>query len=210
MLTRQVGIFPYGYPSQIAIITVEWGGRKNMMAAGWHSMLSMNPPLYGVAVSEERYSYSMIRKAEAFAVHFLPAEKIEWIELAGRNSGREVDKFQKASIPSEPGAETGMPIIPLAHVAYECKVKEVYPLGDHHWFVGEIVAAYKDEEKLDSMGFPVWENVTLPLYLGKDMERNKDRYIVLNKERNEVEWDAIPDQRNVREAVPHSSGSSAL
>lgn len=201
MLTKQEEIFPYGYPGQIAVITSAWEGRKNMMAAGWYTFLSMSPPLFGVAIAEERYSYSLIRKAGAFAVHFLPAEHLEWIEMAGRSSGEKIDKFERMTLPTLSGIK-GVPILLFSHVAYECLLKEVLPLGDHHLFVGEVVAAYKDQERFTEDGFPDWEKLTLPLYLGKEVKRNRDRYLLLDRGLREVEIQ-IPDGH-------YSSGSSAL
>lgn len=200
MLEREEEIFPSGYPRQIAVIATVWEGKLNMMAAGWYSMMSMEPPLFGVAVAKSRYTYGLIRKAGAFSVLFLPAEHLAWIETAGRISGLKTDKFKEQGIPVTYGEETGMPIIPSAHVAYECNLEEVYPFGDHDWLIGKVMAAYKDRDRFTEEGFPALEKFTLPLYVGKDVRHNRDHYLLVGKKMGEISWD-ISKNKPVDEGI---------
>ena len=36
------------YPAVAAVLTVEHDGRRNAMAMAWHTILSFNPPLFGL------------------------------------------------------------------------------------------------------------------------------------------------------------------
>ena len=67
-------------------------------------------------------------------------------EICGLKSGRRVDKFQAAGLTREKAEKISAPLLAECLVNLECvKVNEV-DAGDHTWFIGEIVAARKDEQ----------------------------------------------------------------
>jgi flavin reductase (DIM6/NTAB) family NADH-FMN oxidoreductase RutF len=159
--------FMHSYPGMVAVITSSWQGRQNVMAAGWHSYLSIDPPMYGIAVGRERFSYRLIKESGVFGVQFLPAERARWIQLVGANSGRDVDKFAAYGISWEPGLIIDVPILTSAYVAYECQVVDLRAYGDHDWFAAEIVQFYRDDHLFLENGLPDFAQLAIPLYLGR-------------------------------------------
>jgi len=138
------------YPGVVSVVTAQHASERNVMAAGWHAALSVAPPLYGVAVAPERYTYDLIVSSGAFAVHFLPFEHARAIAASGTLSRRTgVDKFQELGLEWAPGEATGAPILQAAYVAYECRVTNRVPVGDHDWFVGEVLAVHHDPRAFD-------------------------------------------------------------
>lgn len=166
----------HSYPGMVAIVTSRWCGKQNVMAAGWHSFISIDPPIYGVAVAEERFTHGLIRSAGAFGVQFLPAERSEWIQQVGVTSGRELDKFAAFGMDYQDGVTVDVPFLKAAYVAYECRVIDVQRYGDHDWFVGAITQFYRDDELFLENGLPDFHRLQIPLYLGRS------KYAVLDAE----------------------------
>ncbi|MET3682726.1 flavin reductase (DIM6/NTAB) family NADH-FMN oxidoreductase RutF [Alkalibacillus flavidus] len=159
----------HSYPGMVAIVTARHNGQDNVMAAGWHSYISFDPPIYGVAIGRERYTYDLIKQSEAFAVHFLPMEQATFIQQSGSFSGSHVNKFDLGGMAFDRGLTIDAPILRDAYVAYECQVIDVNTYGDHDWFVGDITQFYRDDDLFLPNGLPNDSKLTIPLYLGRSM-----------------------------------------
>ncbi|SDZ12517.1 NADH-FMN oxidoreductase RutF, flavin reductase (DIM6/NTAB) family [Evansella caseinilytica] len=155
------------YPGLIALITAKHEDTQNVMSAGWHSYLSYDPAIYGVAVAKERFTYGLIQKSESFAINFVPAEYAHIIEGAGKLSGADGDKLEKLGLNWTSGETVSSPILAISYVAYECKVIDIQCYGDHDWIVGKITKFHQDADKFGDNGLPDFNNVELPLYLGQ-------------------------------------------
>ncbi|RXJ01920.1 flavin reductase family protein [Anaerobacillus alkaliphilus] len=167
------------YPGLIALVTAEWDGTKNIMAAGWHSYISYDPPIYGVAIGEERFTHHLVKNSGEFAIQFVPAEFAEYIEGSGKNTGRDGNKFDLLNISHKQGETVNCPILTEAYVVYECKVRDVQRYGDHDWFVGDITMFHKDETCFEN-GLPNWDKLEIPLYLGQS------QYVIANRETKKI------------------------
>ncbi|MDZ5473995.1 flavin reductase family protein [Bacillus sp. 31A1R] len=167
MLQRVNQTVMHSYPGMVALVTVNHQNEKNIMAAGWHTYISYEPPIYGVAIGRERYTFELLKAEGAFAINFLSLEYAGFIQQAGVFSGKDVDKFDIGNMDYVEGVETGAPILKNAYVAYECKTLDRNTYGDHDFFVGEIVQFYRDEEKFLTNGLPNFKELSIPLYIGR-------------------------------------------
>lgn len=164
----------HSYPGLIAIVTAEWRGTKNIMAAGWHSFISYAPPIYGVAIGEERFTHQLIKDSGEFAISFVGADNAHFIEEVGKSTGRDGDKFERFHIPYQKAETIQAPILTDAYVVYECKVKDIRKYGDHDWVVADITKFHLDETCFRN-GLPNWNKLEIPLYIGQS------KYMVGNK-----------------------------
>jgi flavin reductase (DIM6/NTAB) family NADH-FMN oxidoreductase RutF len=156
------------YPGTVAVVTAAHEGERNVMAAGWHTALSAEPPLYGVAIAPKRHTYELIRRSGAFAACFLPFEHADRIGAVGSTSGRDgVDKFARFDLATAPGAVVDVPILAGAYLAYECKVVAVHRTGDHDLFVGEVVALHHRPEAFDERRLLDGRRVRAAIYYGR-------------------------------------------
>jgi flavin reductase (DIM6/NTAB) family NADH-FMN oxidoreductase RutF len=171
-ISRQI---MHSYPGMVALVTVSHDGERNIMAAGWHSYISYDPAIYGVAIGRERHTYHLVKEAGKFAINFLPFEKASFIQHAGVLSGSNCNKLELGNMAFELGQATESPILRDAYVAYECEVIDSNEYGDHDWFVGKIVQFYQDKEKFQSNGLPDFEKLSIPLYLGRSMYTSVDQ-----------------------------------
>lgn len=173
----------HSYPGLIALVTAKSGDVQNIMTCGWHTYLSEQPPMYGIAVGKERFTYDLIKNSEAFAVNFVPAQFAHYIEAAGKLTGKNGDKFERIGIKWKEGETVPAPILEEAYAAFECKIVKIEEYGDHDWIVGNITKFHQDETKFNN-GLPNLKNVQLPLYLGQS------KYIIANNETTvkEIKW----------------------
>ncbi|TLS37487.1 flavin reductase family protein [Pseudalkalibacillus caeni] len=167
MLKKTEKIVMHSYPGMVAIVTAKLGSERNVMAAGWHSYISYEPAIYGVAIAEERFTHRLVKGSGEFVINFLPAEMAEVIQFSGTESGSAVDKFQELNLKTLEAETVGAPVLKDAYVAYECKVMDFNRYGDHDWIVGKISMFHKDMDRFQGNGLPDWDKLHIPLYLGR-------------------------------------------
>jgi flavin reductase (DIM6/NTAB) family NADH-FMN oxidoreductase RutF len=172
---ESVGEFYQHYPKVAAILTVSAGGKRNAMAAAWHSAISFKPPLYGVAVAPKRFTYQLILESKEFGINFVPFEAAELVASVGGSGGKEIDKFNKFDIAEEKPLKTNVPILKDAYAAYECKLVDNRTYGDHVWVVGEIVAVHFTDGVFTPKGTLDLGRLNPVLYLGAELYMTADR-----------------------------------
>lgn len=156
----------HSYPGLMALVTAKHGDVQNVMTAGWHSYISVEPPMYGVAIGKERFTHHLIKESHSFAINFVPAQYAHYIEAAGKLTGRDGDKFERIGMKWKEGETTASPILENAYVAYECSVIDIHSYGDHDWIVANITKFHRDDSKFEN-GLPNFDKINLPLFLGQ-------------------------------------------
>jgi flavin reductase (DIM6/NTAB) family NADH-FMN oxidoreductase RutF len=71
--------------------------------------------------------------------------------------------------------KTTAPILKDAYAAYECKLADSKPYGDHIWIVGEIVAVHFLEEAFTPADILDLDKIKPLLYLGSDFYASADK-----------------------------------
>jgi len=183
VVSQGVGAFYQHYPRVAIIVTAHAKGRDNAMAVAWHTSISFSPPLYGIAISPQRFTYQLIADSKEFGVNFLPLDAAELVASVGGSKGQEGDKFQRFNIARDKSVKTAVPILKTAYAAYECKLVDDRSYGDHRLLVGEIVAvhwlksAFTPEEILDL------DKIHPTLYLGKELYATTSRDTAMTLDR---------------------------
>lgn len=168
MITTQIDQFYHFYPSIAAVIGAKKNDQVNFMAAAWHSGVSHTPPLYMVSISPKRYTHAMIVDTGEFTCNFLPMEDVAKIHGTGIVSGADLDKISALEIELEKSVSIDCPVIKSAYAAYECKVVDRYPAGDHDLFIGEVIAVHWNETFVSDEGIFNPAKVSFSLYQGKN------------------------------------------
>jgi len=176
LVKGEVGEFYQHYPRVVAILTVNAGGKKNAMAAAWHSPISFKPPLYGVSVAPKRFTYNLIVQSGEFGINFVPYESADLIASVGGSGGSQIDKFSRFNMIEEKPFKTSAPVLKDAYAAYECKLVDSKVYGDHAWMVGEIVAVHFSDDLFTAKGTLDLSQLNPALYLGAEL------YITTKKE----------------------------
>ena len=166
--TEDIGKFSHHYPKVAAIITASAEGRDDAMTAAWHSSISLRPPLYGVAITSKRFTYELITESQEFGINFIPVERASLAAAIGGTSGKKMDKFKSFDIKKDRPLKTTAPILQDAYAAYECKLVDSKPYGDHLWIVGQIIAIHFLEEAFSAGEVLDLDKIKPLLYVGSD------------------------------------------
>ncbi|HWL42123.1 MAG TPA: flavin reductase family protein [Ilumatobacter sp.] len=131
-LRRSLGCFATG----VTIVTA--AGRAGEppigMTVSSFNSVSLDPPLVLFSIADNARSLEALSEAPAYAVNVLAADHVDLSNRFARPSEAKWD-----GVDYEPG-HLGVPCLPGALAAFECRPYATYDGGDHVIFVGEVVA----------------------------------------------------------------------
>jgi flavin reductase (DIM6/NTAB) family NADH-FMN oxidoreductase RutF len=128
--------------SGVTVITMHVDGQDHGFTASSFTSLSLDPMLVLVCVVKEQRSHLQLERAGHFAVNILACSQKE---LGMRFADpalydRRFDGLELAR------ASSGAPILPNSLAWVDCRVRDVYPGGDHSIFIGEVHGGSATEE----------------------------------------------------------------
>ncbi len=152
-MKKSLGIGIYAVPSPVWVVgTYDADGKPNLMTAAWGGICNSRPPCIYVSLRAATYSHGNIMRRRAYTVS-IPSEKhireADWIGVA---SGRDYDKFVEAKLTAARSTLVDAPYVEEFPIVIECRVKEVFELGLHTQFVGEIMDVKANEDTLSADG----------------------------------------------------------
>lgn len=125
-------------------------GRENALVVAYCGNCSYDPPMVMVGIVPSRYSYKLIKESGCFVIN-LPTESFsEEYKVIGKESGRDIDKFEKLKLKSEDGKKVNAPILSDCPVNIECTIVDSIMTGSHEMFIGKIEYVHADSEYLDN------------------------------------------------------------
>ena len=136
---RQLPIRP------VYLVSIQHEGKKNIVSIGMFAFFSGKLTLVGIGVAPSRFSFDLIRKSGEYVVNAVDEKLMDAVRVCGERSGREVDKFELAKLTPAKGLKVKAPLIEESPVSIECKVVKEVEVGDHVWFIGEVLAAHVRE-----------------------------------------------------------------
>lgn len=135
-------------PAKVALaVTEKPMGGFNLITLEWFMRTSIMPPMFAISIGNSRFSKDCLEVTRFFNLVF-PTEALHPLcNLAGSNSGREMDKFTEGKVEFFPGKLHKLPILKQSIVTFECEVVTQVKSGDHTIYVGQVYYAWCDEEK---------------------------------------------------------------
>jgi flavin reductase (DIM6/NTAB) family NADH-FMN oxidoreductase RutF len=125
------------FPHGVAVLTVDADGERLGLTVASVVSLSLEPPLVGVAVSEQAAMHELLRRAGGFALSLLAAGQ-EWL---AQHFARGVPPIAMwRDVATREGA-AGAPLLAGALGWLECRLADEVATGDHTLFVGEVLSA---------------------------------------------------------------------
>ena len=122
-----------GFPSGVAVLTVDAGGERLGLTVGSLVSLSLEPPLVGVSVSRQAAMHELLREAGGFALSLLAGDQA----AIAQHFARGVPPLAHwHGIATREGA-AGAPLVEGAVGWLECRLTAEQEAGDHTFFVGE-------------------------------------------------------------------------
>ncbi|MGI5924137.1 MAG: flavin reductase family protein [Lentisphaeria bacterium] len=137
-------------------IMVSCGGKEdfapNIITLAWAGTVCSEPPMLGISIRPERYSYGIIQATKEFVVNVPTATLARATDYCGVKSGRDGDKFAGAGLTPMAAEKVAAPLIAECPINLECRVKKVIKLGSHDLFLAEILLVQVSEDILDKKG----------------------------------------------------------
>lgn len=126
--------------SGVTVITMRCDEEDHGFTATSFTSLSLSPMLVLVCVLSSHRNHDYLLRAGHYAVSFLGAAD----EALGQRfaSSRTADRFSDLALLR---AVTGAAILPGAVAWVDCKIRDVFPGGDHTIFVGEVLSGAANE-----------------------------------------------------------------
>jgi flavin reductase (DIM6/NTAB) family NADH-FMN oxidoreductase RutF len=123
---------------EIWLVTARAGERQGGMIATFVSQASLTPdyPRVLVGVARQHYTWELIEASNAFALHLLGHENLDWVPHFGLQTGRDRDKLKDWPLHT---ALTGSPILEGAVGWMDCSVEARLDTGDRTVYVAQIV-----------------------------------------------------------------------
>ncbi|MGQ9508115.1 MAG: flavin reductase family protein [Thermodesulfobacteriota bacterium] len=135
------------FPTPVVLVTsIDERGKANIITLAWAGVVNSEPPIIGISIRPERYSYGNILKNKEFVVNIPSKELLRKVDVCGMVSGKDVDKFSLTGLTAIPSEKVKPPLIEECPVQMECEVKQIIPLGSHELFLGQIIALHVKEE----------------------------------------------------------------
>ena len=138
--------------TNVGLITTNGPLGPDIMAAEWTHHISYSPSLISVNIRGHDATAKNIEVSKEFGVNIAAEDHNVICSIAGRYSGRNVDKIsvlKESGIASFYDAkQIKAPMLQGAAMNAECKlIKQEDQLGDHIMFVGEVIQISADENK---------------------------------------------------------------
>ena len=154
------------YPLLTVVVAARSKSGISAMPAAWNTPLSMDPPLVGIVISPERFTYKLIVESKEYTINIFPYEYVDKVSLIGDVSARYMkDKLTKLGFTVDNARSIGAPLLKEAIAVVECKLKDLVEVGDHDLLVGEVIDAYVKREFItETLNFERYKPI---LYLGR-------------------------------------------
>lgn len=131
-------------PGPVVMLTTALGGRPNIMAMSWHTMLEFEPPLVGCVISNGNYSFGLLEATNECVINIPTVEIAEKVVGCGNTSGANIDKFERFGLTPKPAELVGAPLIEECFANLECRVADTEMVAKYCLFVVEVVKAWVD------------------------------------------------------------------
>jgi flavin reductase (DIM6/NTAB) family NADH-FMN oxidoreductase RutF len=131
-------------PGPLMLLTTAEKGRPNVMPLAWHTMMDFEPPLVGIVISEQNYSYKALLKTKACVLN-IPAEELgKTVTACGNVSGRDTDKFAAFGLTPRPASLVAAPLIDECFASFECTVVDTRMARRYNFVVLKVLKAWLD------------------------------------------------------------------
>ncbi len=134
-------------PSGLYIVGSRAGERRNGMTLNWATQLAFDRKLLGISVEHAAFTHELIAEGQVFSLCLVDREDRAIVRKFTKPVEVDLEARTLNGFPFHDGV-TGAPILDQAVAYLDCEVRQALDLGDHTFFVGEIVDAdfQHDEE----------------------------------------------------------------
>ncbi|MEN6622700.1 MAG: flavin reductase family protein [Smithella sp.] len=128
----------------VILVTTALKEKSNIMAMSWHTMIDFEPPLVGFVMSDQNYSFEMLRKSKECVINIPTVDIAEKVVGCGNTHGNKVNKFEKFDLTPQEASMVGAPLIEECYANFECRVVDTKMVAKYGFFIVEVVNAWID------------------------------------------------------------------
>jgi flavin reductase (DIM6/NTAB) family NADH-FMN oxidoreductase RutF len=123
---------------EIWLVTAQSGAQRGGLIATFVNPASIVPdlPRMLVGLSRQHHTWELVERSNAFALHLLGEQHLDWIGRFGLQSGRGGDKLCGLRVRS---MTTGSPVLEDALGWLDCRVEDRLEIGDRTLYLAEVV-----------------------------------------------------------------------
>jgi flavin reductase (DIM6/NTAB) family NADH-FMN oxidoreductase RutF len=130
----------------LTIVTSSYRGRHNAAPIAYTMVLSIRPPMIGIAVHPSRYSFDIIKKTDEFALNIPTRELMHHAQYLGSLTGEEFDKLELTRLPHFRARKLNTVLLEGCVGWIECALEDTIEFGDHFLMIGRVVAVQADDD----------------------------------------------------------------
>jgi flavin reductase (DIM6/NTAB) family NADH-FMN oxidoreductase RutF len=125
---------------EIWLITARAGDCCSGLIATYVSRASLVPtlPRVTIGVAKHHFTHQLIKTSNAFCMHLVDEDHIDWVWHFGIPSGRETDKLRGLESST---SVTSSPILAGAPAWLDCRVEAQMDTGDRTFYLAEVLDA---------------------------------------------------------------------
>lgn len=128
----------------VILISTAHKGRQNVMPMAWHTMMDFEPPLVGLILSDQNYTFGLLRASKECVINIPTAAIAQKVAACGGIHGDKVNKFEKVGLTPRPASVVAAPLIAECYASLECRLFDTTLVNKYGFFVVEIVKAWVD------------------------------------------------------------------
>jgi flavin reductase (DIM6/NTAB) family NADH-FMN oxidoreductase RutF len=125
---------------ELWLITAGAGERCSGLIATYVSKASLVPslPRVTIALAKHHFTHELIEASNAFCMHLVGEDQLDWVWRFAIPSGREADKFRGLATAT---GISGSPILAGAPAWLDCRVEARMDTGDRTVYLGDVLEA---------------------------------------------------------------------
>jgi len=129
-------------PGPVVMVSSAYKNKTNIMTMAWHMMMEFTPALIGCIISDQNYSFNLIKKSKQCIINIPTVELAPIVVCVGSTTGAKVDKFQKFNLTPIAGQKIDAPLIEECYANIECKVVDTRLVAKYNLFIVQAVKAW--------------------------------------------------------------------
>lgn len=129
-------------PGPIVLASSTYQGESNIMTMGWYTVMEFTPSLIGCIISNQNYSFDMIKKSKQCVINIPTQDMAKKVIGIGNCSGAKVDKFHKFTLTAIPASKVKAPLIQECYANFECQIMDTKLINKYNFFIFKVLKAH--------------------------------------------------------------------
>lgn len=129
-------------PGPVIMVSTSRQGIPNIMTMSWHMMIDFEPPIIGCVMSEQNYSFNILKETKECVINIPTVELASQVVDVGNTTGAKVDKFKKFQLTQQAASLVQAPMIDECYANLECKVIDMKMASKYNIFILEVLKAW--------------------------------------------------------------------